>query len=472
MDKNKLADKTMIKKTIIYFIGNFSSKVLGTLIIPIYAIYLSASELGNYDFQQTIAQFVSPIIVLAIWEGILRYTIGSSKEKMENIVSTSIIFSMIMCVASFVILHIIYSNISAFNEYLHLYILMITLTPVVSVLQFSSRGIGKNTSFVFSGIFSTIINIGLLIVLVVFMKMGIVGLLISTIGTQIFTIIYIYIHAKIFELFSFSKFSLNSLKILLSYSIPLIFNLVFAWFLNGFSRFFVNYTFGATENGIFAFSLKFAAILATIGQVISMVVIEDAILSKDDKHFINRFEKNIGIIFSTMLNLSILLIPLITISYQFITNNDFKSSLIYIPFVMLGTIFINMSTNVGSIFNVFSKTTSIFITSLLAAFSNIIGVVILSHFFGVLGVAFSYLISGFVLLLCRYILGSKIIYYKINWRDISIQIIIYTFVSFISLLNILIINIVLEIVLLLFYVYLYRKGLAKYINKFKERLIK
>ena len=65
--------KKLLKKTGLYFIGNLSPKLLTILLIPIYAFYISSSELGYYDFTQTIMGILIPVVFVAIWESVLKY---------------------------------------------------------------------------------------------------------------------------------------------------------------------------------------------------------------------------------------------------------------------------------------------------------------------------------------------------------------------------------------------------------------
>jgi len=63
-------------KAVFYFIGNFGSKFLSSLLVPIYAIYLTSQDLGEYDFQLSIAQFLAPILLCAIWESVLKFSLS------------------------------------------------------------------------------------------------------------------------------------------------------------------------------------------------------------------------------------------------------------------------------------------------------------------------------------------------------------------------------------------------------------
>ncbi|HFM5723311.1 TPA: hypothetical protein ACG77J_003112, partial [Enterococcus faecium] len=68
MDSSSNKSHSIAKKAFIYAIGTLSSKMISVIIIPIYAVYISVADLGSFDYQNTIAQFLSPVIFGAIWE--------------------------------------------------------------------------------------------------------------------------------------------------------------------------------------------------------------------------------------------------------------------------------------------------------------------------------------------------------------------------------------------------------------------
>ncbi|GAB2021900.1 oligosaccharide flippase family protein [Pseudolactococcus yaeyamensis] len=458
---NNTTNQSIGKKTLIYFIGNFGSKMIGTLIIPIYAIYLTASEVGQYDFQITIAQFLSPILVLAIWEGLLRFAISDEKEQVDDILSTTLLFSIILLLVSTLILSLVYSStiVSVGKEWF-LYVLMIVLTPLVSIFQYMTRSLKMNIIYMQSGIYSSVVNILLIVLFVVLMKLGLIGLLLSCFLTQIFSILFMGMRIKIWQHVSIKLFSLSILKGLLGYSAPLIFNLVFVWFLNGYSRFFINWKLGTAANGTFAFGLKFAGILAMFGSVIAMAAIEDAILTFKDDDFIKRFQKNINHIFSLMLQASLVIIPIIGIGYAFISNQDFSDSLNFVPIVVLATIFMNMSTNVGNIFNVFGQTGKIFLTSFIAGLVNVVFSFILVLSLGVLGVAISYMLGALSLLISRYYMGRKIENYSVNIKMLAVLVLTYCVVSVLVIQRLIWLDVMLFIILSMAILY-YNRTLVK-----------
>jgi len=199
-------NQSMTKKTLIYLAGNFSSKIFALIIIPIYAEYLSALELGQYDFQLTIANLLTPVIGLAIWESILRFGLKAEGKELKRIFSTASIISFGTLTVSFLILLILYNNLYGFNTQSFLYVLLIIMMPMVTILGYMARAIKANKQFAVSGVLSSFVNLTGILIFVIIMDLGVTGLLISTVIGSIFNIGYLLIATEIFKYLSFDYY--------------------------------------------------------------------------------------------------------------------------------------------------------------------------------------------------------------------------------------------------------------------------
>ena len=294
-------------------------------------------------------------------------------------------------------------------------------------------------------------------------------LLISFIFSQLINIIYISVNIKIWELIAVRYFDRVLGIKLLTFSIPLILNLVFGWFITGFNRFYVNLVIGVTANGIFAFGSKFSQLVNSVGSVINMAAIEDAVLSSGSEGFIGRFEKNVNNIFKILILIIIVIMPIIGSLYYFISNKSYQDSLILIPCLMLGTVMQIMSTSVGNIFSVYNKTQYIFFTSLLGAIINIICAIVLAPIMGLQGIAIAQLAGGMTLFLSRYIGGRRLEFYCINWIKLGGLVIVFVLVSVVSVCSALWLNILLSIILCILFLFLYKEFVKKAILKIKRK---
>ena len=82
------ASSRLINGTIVYMIGNMTSKILQMLILPIITAALVTSEYGYYDLLVTTISLVTPIITFQMIEGMFRFMFNTSEEEQKKTVST------------------------------------------------------------------------------------------------------------------------------------------------------------------------------------------------------------------------------------------------------------------------------------------------------------------------------------------------------------------------------------------------
>lgn len=468
MENNSKKD-SMIKKTIVYFAGNFSNKIFGLIIIPIYARYLTASELGQYDFQLTIANLLMPILVLAIWESVLRFGLVAEWEKKKEIITTSIYISGITLTISFVVLMSAYINLYGSNLFTYMYVCLIITLPIINLLGYIVRSLKKSKVYVMSGAISGIVNMISILVFVVYLQLGLGGILTSTIIANIFNIVYLIFGGKIYIYIHFRYFSKDLGKQMVIYSTPLIANLVFGWFVNSFSRFYINLSLGLVANGIYAFANKFSGMLFQLSSVINMSAVEDAFESIGSKSWVKRYETNFKNISNFLFHVSYLLLPIVSSYYVFLSNNEFKSSLTLVPMLFCSTLFIVLSTLIGNVFSVFNKTSLIFVTSFMSALVNIFFSIVLGYFFSLHGIVFAQVLSGLTLFITRYFMGIRIQKYHLGFGNLVKNMIVFILISILILLNHIGINIMLIFAVAVYILWFYKKNIYLIFKKIRGR---
>ena len=75
------ANSRLAKGTMVYMIGNVSSKILQMLILPIITGTLSTSEYGVYDLVITTISLISPVITCQIIEGMFRFMFDAERAE-------------------------------------------------------------------------------------------------------------------------------------------------------------------------------------------------------------------------------------------------------------------------------------------------------------------------------------------------------------------------------------------------------
>ena len=434
-----MENKRIAKKSLLYFIGNFSSKMLSSLLVPIYAFYIASEELGIYDYSQTIMNIVIPIVFVSIWEAIIRFILGNKDGKSkEKEFASSAVFTIGACIVLAIGIIIVGRFIEI--HYIQYFIMMCCATALAQIWQYYARVSEKNKLYVATSVISTIVNLSLNIVLILVLKWRIEALYISYICAQLVIFIILELKLKIRKFVKVQNIDLKLLKEMIIYSAPLVVNSIATWIFSGFGRIIIFENLGASSNGIYTFANKFVTIITTVGNVVTMAILEEAMISLRNNQLDSNYPKTLEQIFRLFLSLILVAMPAISIFYEFIGTTEYYQSLNLLPILLLYAVLVTMSTNFGIIFKTINKNKYQVITTIAGS----IVMLLISYLFlktaGVYAVAVGQALSALVMLLGRYFISKKFVKYSINWFPIIALMIGYGIISVITIKFSLIVN--------------------------------
>lgn len=466
--KNLSNTDRLIKKTGLYFIGNLSSKIIQAAILPIYAFFITPSDLGIFDYSQVWANIFSPICFLAIWEAILKFLIAEKdKDKIKRNISSILFFVIDVIVLTFVIVIILIRIVNIDN--LVYILLMVFFMGLAHIWQYFARSLHKNKTYVVASIIGTIANFVFLLILVCIFKMGLFGLITSFIIGQAIIIIVIEYKVRILSYFNYTMVNIKVLGDMLKYSAPLVLNLTSMVLLNGFGRTIITRYLGPEANGLYTFAMKFGTLLSTLGSVISMAMCEEAILKINDPDREDFFSNVNTKLFRLFLSMCIMSIPAVTVFYHIIGKTGYYNSLSLVPLFLLNAVLSIMSTNIGTVFQATNNTHLIFTTTV----AGTIVMICVSYFligkFGVIGVAIAQILGSATMMLCRWGYAKKLIDIKIKFSIIFVLLLIYAVMSVFSLNLGVIMNFVLFIIGFLVTFLLNKKDILNIILSIKNK---
>ncbi|MDA2271781.1 polysaccharide biosynthesis C-terminal domain-containing protein [Bacillus cereus] len=431
------------KKVGIYFIGMLSSKILSVLLIPIYAFYVSADVLGYYDYTITIMSILIPCVYIAIWEALLRFILSEKNDVTKRVaIATSAIFSLFMT-CLLIVGSIVYGNLFINNaKIVPLIVIMFASYGLTNIWQYFARALEENRVYVFAGVIGTIINFVSVVILVCIMELGLQGLFTSYILGQVSILVFIERKVHVRKYINIKYFRIKTLKKMLLFSAPLVLNLISMWLMSAFGRFIITQKIGVNANGLFSFASKFSLIVTMIGSVITMAIIEEAIISAKTKGLDSSFTSKIENVFKVFQSIILVAVPLIVIFYNFIDGTDYNNSMQYAPWLLLYAIANIMSSNLAAVFQVIDKTNYQFITTLIGAVVTVLISYGLISLIGIYAVVIGQIMGGITMMLTRYRLINKYIKFKIAWNPIIGMTILFIVVTLICLNSPLFINVI------------------------------
>lgn len=405
----------LVKKTGIYAVGNFASKVANALLIPVYGWFVAAESLGYFDYYLTLMTMLAPLCFMALWEALLRFTIGKTDEKHLS-KSVSTVFVMALCAVIIIIIVAIIMCCIFFDIAISIVsvALMTIFYGLAQIWQFFSRSFGCSRQYALSGIVAALLNFSCVLVLVCILGTQLQGLVISYVLSQASILVYLELKLKIIKKFKINNFDSNIAKQYLKFSIPMALNLLLGAFLIGFGRLLVVNYIGVEANGLYAFAMKFGSLITALGNIFSMAVIEEAVLrigKPGHECFMDLVINNLLLI---LLSLASIALPAIRLLWPLLAGQEYVYSLAMVPaFIAFGVLSVG-ATVVGTIFNVVNKT---FLNTLSmfagCAVCTICSFVLIGQF-GEKSVAWSTALGALMLFVFRYLIGKRYESYKIN----------------------------------------------------------
>lgn len=426
----------LLKKTGLYFIGNLSSKMLVAILIPIYAFSVKPDELGYFDYTQTIMNIIVPIFFLAIWEAILKFLLNKDgKYEKDKVICSSMIWAVGISIVYVVSTFLLNSLQILEIKYYTLVTLMIISYALAQIFQYYARGLEKNQAYVLASILGVLINFVLVIVFMMIFKIGIKGLYYAYIAGQLSIVIIIGQKLNIWKYLKVRFIDKKLLKEMLKFSTPLVLNTISAWLITGYGKIIINNKLGEVENGIYSFATKFPLIITTLGSIIAMAIIEEAIITSNDKNFGKDFGKTVNQLFKIFMSVVTIAIPVIFIAFEFFKETQYYEAKNYIIALMLYAFFTTMSTNVGSVFQAVNKTKYQFITTVIGGIVCLLISNIFIGKFGIQAVVVAQALGMLITLIMRYIFAIKCVSIYIDVKSIFITIILYIIVSIVAIKN-------------------------------------
>lgn len=409
IDENKAK---LGKNTIIYFIGNFGSKILSLILVPIYSRYISPEPLGIYDLLITSAALLQPIILFQLSDGIFRWLISEKNNDAKYI--------YIKTVSQVVLLNNVLAFVIAFTVSIFIKIpyfwyiaCFVVINSIYPFIQQITRGLGKNKLYSFVGLSVSICLFVFAILFVVVFGMTVDGLLLAQILSESTGIIILIVaQFKVFKLSIKAGAEKRFRGEVLRYSMPLIPNTISWWIISASDRYVVTATLGTYHNGILSMATKFPTMMTVVTSIFNLAWQESAILTNESKNkaefYTEIFNNYVRFLFSA----AIVLIPLTKIIVVWLVDPSYSESWHYSSILYVAAIFSALSSFLGAAYLSSKKTKGSLVTTIVCAAINLLVDIALIRFIGLFAAVVSTFVSYFALFVIRLFHTKR--YFKIK----------------------------------------------------------
>lgn len=441
--------KKVVGNTLLYSLSSLILRASSIIFFPIFSLYLTKADYGILSVTQSIVAIITSISSLQILTAITRFIYDKSLVS-ENIVSAEIKNKEILATGISIVvisnflwvsLLIIFGNIILapilndipFFPYMFYSILALLFTSIVDVYKGYLKATHKGKMSFWFEIAYFGANIGLNLFFVVFFRMNVIGLILSTFICGIFFSLYVF-YAE-FKGFRFYYNKIFAKKFLI-YSLPLIPFSLLGFLLSNIDSFMLNSIRGVEASGLYYISLTFAGIFATI---------KESILSAITPWFFEFYETKKELIKKLVIHVfmagAILSIGISLFSLEVLkvlsNNPDLIDGWRYIPLINIGYLIVFIAQLINLPVYYQKNKTSFLI---LANFGGFIATFIVAFLFidklGIYGAVISKTVGYTVMTIIIVQISKNVMDFKINFIQVLLILFATILLSFLNYLPI------------------------------------
>lgn len=250
----------------IYGLSGAIGTLLSVLLVPVYTRVLSPEEYGIVSLVVVVSSIANIVAGMGMGSALFWAYYKASEEEKASVIGTTFWLSNVFALITALLLALTSPNISY---------LIIGDTTLATIIRIVSLVVAFQASLSFPLAFLRIhkhplkyVSITLLksfiavlaiIFLVVYMKMGVLGVFVGHVVGAVVGLIVSYLYVRDRIKFSFDK---AWAKQILAFGIPMMPSGLAMWILNSSDRYFLNYLDGPAAVGIYAVGYKVGMIIA------------------------------------------------------------------------------------------------------------------------------------------------------------------------------------------------------------------
>lgn len=401
------------RNTALIFVGTAGSKLMSLLMLPFYTRWLTTADYGSTDLISTYASLMLGVVSFSIFDAIFIFPKNQSEIIQKKYFSSGMFFlfiglaitALLSCIWTWIAEGINYKGF--ITEYLWYIYGILGISYIQTLCQQFLRAIDYMVVYSTTGIVTTICTFGFSFLLIP--HGGVKGYVMAIICANLISVIYSIVYGKLWRFIGVQYISKESLTEMLKYSIPLIPNSLMWFLINALNRPVIEDYCGLSSVGLFAVAGRFPTLLNTVyllfQQAWLISVLEES--SKPDyEEYYNRMLKivvTVQIFFAAVLAFGGKWI------IELFTTPDFYSAWKYISILVIGVLFMNIGTFVGSNFAVLKKSKYYFYSTVWGGIASIVLNFSLIPFWGLWGACMAIVGSQAVVMISRIKYSSEFV---------------------------------------------------------------
>lgn len=463
----------MIKTTVIYFIGQMSSRFLTVLLLPLYTNHIRTEAYGYFDIVQIYLNVAVPFFFFEIWSALLRFALEEKrKEEKAKIITNCIAIcsgsALLFCGLYYIFQYFVNIEYSG-------YVIIYAITWMIQLMSMSiCRGFQDNIGYAISGIIGVLaVSVFSLLGVFVF-KWEIETLFISNIISFVLQSIFVLIRTRYYRYIKVSLLRKKVLYQLLRFSIPLSINTIFYWLLNSVNRVIIVENLGYGANGVYSVANKLGNIVSAL-VAIFMLSWQEMIYKleyKDKNEIQEMYDSEFGIVKRMLMLGVIALIPITNIFFDILIGNDYKEvfSLILPMYFMVFVTSLNAFIDV--VYSAVHDTKSLLYVKVISGITNLLFMLLLVKKLGLFASPIAIIFAQIVALISNIVFLKPYLKIRIGYKYIAASCGLFIISSWIYLNFNKLINFIWLIILGIGILAVMKSTLAEYAEMIKQKFVK
>lgn len=416
--------ESLIKDILLFAISTFIPKAISFFLVPLYTNVLSTAEYGIADLISTTVSLLIPIFTIDISDGVMRFTIENKEDSNPLSIAVILVLKSSGLIFLILILNSILNIFSLDYQLSVFFFLNYISIAFYGILISYIRAVGRVSLIAIISAVVTSVTVISNILMLLILKMGLFGYLLSSFIGYLFADVLIFWRIKGYSLIKNNRDNKALKHSMLKYSLPLIAANISWWINSSLDRYIVTALCGVQSNGIYSIAYKIPTILQMLQSVFSQAwllsVFREYKNDNGPQYVSNVYE----MYFSAMcISCSFLILMDIPMA-KFLYANEFYEAWKYVPVLLISVVFISLGGFFESLLTLQKKSKIVAITTCAGAIVNIILNFALIKIFGVMGAAIATADGYFIMWITRIKPVLKEYPFLINWRKKVILIVI------------------------------------------------
>ena len=423
----------LAKNTAILTFGKICTQFISFFLLPLYTAVLATEDYGTFDLMVTYATLFLPLVNWQFDQGIFRFMleVRDSKKGQSKLFSTTLIASTIQAGIYVILLGTLTAVFNPANQFALVFgdfrfelsiqplhgiflILYVVLSVYTALLLQFIRGLGKNGVYAMASFISATSTVVFNVIALVILKMGVLGLFVSTLAAQLVTIIFMIAVIRPWTFFSPGLYDKKVFRMVKKYSVPLIPNNLAWWVVNASDRVIVSQVLDLSFNGLYTVANKFPGVFISFYNIFNLSWTETISLHFNDKDRDSFLSETITTMFKLFSGACLGIVAIMPFLFPVMVDQKYNDAYPQILILMYATLFRVIVGLYSCVYIATKETKKIAYTSIAAAVVNIAVHIALIGFIGLYAASVSTLVSFAAMAIIRYMDINRTIRMKID----------------------------------------------------------